>query len=112
MVGGILTQVANSTGQALPQLLAPGGCLFRRELVEFITRAWQQAYARSPRPDELTAARQFLTAQAERIGAEETDVPTVSQPQPCPSCLEPHRAAAYVDLCHALLNSTEFLFVD
>jgi len=53
-----------------------------------------------------------ISAQAEQIYAGETDVPTSSQPQPCPACLEPHKAAAYVDLCHALMNSTEFLFVD
>jgi hypothetical protein len=79
---------------------------------EFIQKAWLEAYSRRPTADELSAALQFLVAQAERIGAEEQNVPTASQPQPCPSCLEPHRAAAYVDLCHALLNSTEFLFVD
>jgi hypothetical protein len=79
---------------------------------EFVRRAWLEAYSRSPTSEELTAARDFLSAQAERIYSEEIDIPTSSQPQPCPSCLEPHKAAAYVDLCHALLNSTEFLFVD
>jgi hypothetical protein len=79
---------------------------------QFIRRAWLEAYSRSPTDDELTAARQFLASQAEQIYATETNIPTSSQPQPCPSCLEPHKAAAYVDLCHALMNSTEFLFVD
>ena len=51
-------------------------------------------------------------AQAERIFSQEIDVPTSSQPLPVPHCLTPHQAAAYVDLCHALMNSTEFLFVD
>jgi hypothetical protein len=79
---------------------------------QFIRRAWLEVYSRSPTDDELTAARQFLVSQAEQIYASETDIPTSSQPAPCPSCLEPHKAAAYVDLCHALMNSTEFLFVD
>src|SRR5207253_2119068 len=70
-----------------------------------ICQAWLQAYGRPPTDEELVAARQFLTAQAERIYADEADVPIPSQPQPCPSCLEPHKAAAYVDLCHALMNS-------
>jgi Protein of unknown function (DUF1549)/Protein of unknown function (DUF1553) len=80
--------------------------------VGLVRRAWLEVYSRPPTADELTAALQFLAAQAERIYAEETNIPTSSQPQPCPNCLEPHKAAAYVDLCHALLNSTEFLFVD
>jgi hypothetical protein len=79
---------------------------------EFVRTAWVEAYGRGPSGDELAAAKQFLATQAERIGAEEVNVPSASQPEPCPACLEPHRAAAYVDLCHALLNSTEFLFVD
>jgi hypothetical protein len=28
------------------------------------------------------------------------------------AALEPARAAAFVDLCHALLNANEFMFVD
>lgn len=79
---------------------------------QFIARAWLEALARPPTLEERLLARRFLQEQAERIYAYEGDVPTASQPQPMPLCLEPHRAAAYVDLCHALLNSTEFLFVD
>jgi hypothetical protein len=79
---------------------------------QFIRRAWLECYSREPSNEELAAARQFLVAQADQIYATEANVPTSSQPQPCPSCLEPHKGAAYVDLCHALLNSTEFLFVD
>jgi Protein of unknown function (DUF1549)/Protein of unknown function (DUF1553) len=77
-----------------------------------IRQAWLEAYGRSPTDDEFNSARQFLMMQADRIYTDESNVPTSSQPQPCPSCLEPQKAAAYVDLCHALMNSTEFLFVD
>jgi hypothetical protein len=79
---------------------------------QFIHRAWLEAYSRLPTDEELASSRQFLVAQSEQIYASETNVPTSSQPEPCPSCLEPHKAAAYVDLCHALMNSTELLFVD
>jgi uncharacterized protein DUF1549/uncharacterized protein DUF1553 len=79
---------------------------------QFIRRAWLEAYSRAPTDDELSTARQFLASQADQIYTAESDIPTSSQPQPCPNCLEPHKAAAYVDLCHALLNSTEFLFID
>jgi len=67
---------------------------------------------RLPTEEELASSRQFLAAQSEQIYAAEANVPTPSQPEPCPNCLEPHKAAAYVDLCHALMNSTELLFVD
>jgi hypothetical protein len=80
--------------------------------VQFVRRAWIEAYGRPPSPDELSAGRQFLMNQSERIYELETIVPAGSQPQPLPSCLEPHRAAAYVDFCHALMNSTEFVFID
>jgi hypothetical protein len=79
---------------------------------QFVRRAWLEAYSRLPTDDEFASARKFLATQADQIYADETNIPTSSQPQPCPSCLEPHKAAAYVDLCHALMNSTEFLFVD
>jgi hypothetical protein len=77
-----------------------------------VRRAWLEVYGREPTADEQTSSRQFLAAQAEQIFSAGADIPTSSQPQPCPPCLEPHKAAAYVDFCHALMNSTEFLFVD
>ena len=79
---------------------------------QLVRRACLEVYSRLPTNEELAGARQFLTSQAELIYAAETNIPTSSQPQPCPRCLEPNKAAAYVDLCHALMNSTEFLFVD
>jgi hypothetical protein len=79
---------------------------------ELVHQAWYEALARPPTREELSLACQFLKEQAQRIYDQERDVPTASQPEPSPPCLEPHRAAAYVDLCHALLNATEFLFVD
>jgi hypothetical protein len=78
----------------------------------FIRQAWYEALGRPPTSAEASLAQRFLQEQAQRIYEQEPDVPTASQPEPMPPCLEPHRAAAYVDLCHALLNATEFLFVD
>jgi hypothetical protein len=77
-----------------------------------IRRAWLEVYSRPPSDDEITLARSFLDDQADRVYDLERSVPGASLPEPCPSCLEPHYAAAYVDLCHALLNSSEFVFVD
>jgi len=78
---------------------------------QFVCRAWLEAYCRQPTAAELAAARKFLVDQAERIAAADHVVGT-SLPQPCPSCLPPPQAAALVDLCHALMNSNEFLYRD
>jgi hypothetical protein len=79
---------------------------------QLVRRAWLEVYSREPTADEIAGARQFLGTQAEQVYAGEMNIPTQSQPQPCPHCLEPSKGAAYVDFCHALMNSTEFLFVD
>jgi hypothetical protein len=79
---------------------------------QLVRRAWREAYGRTATNDEVTLARKFLARQAKSIYDHETDVPTRSLPDPAPSCLEPNYAAAYVDFCHALLNSSEFLFID
>jgi hypothetical protein len=77
-----------------------------------IKTAWLEAYGREPSKDEIESAQAFLRDQAERLYHHEKELPAYALPEPCPSCLEPRYAGAYVDLCHALLNSTEFLFVD
>lgn len=78
---------------------------------QLIRRAWIDAYSRPPEAGELSLALQFLHDQSERVH-DGISAPAASLPEPCPSCLEPRYAAAYVDLCHALLNSSEFVFVD
>lgn len=77
-----------------------------------IKTAWFEAYGRAPSDDETELARQFLRSQAARIYDHDQNLPSTSLPEPLPSCLEPHYGGAYVDLCHGLLNSSEFLFVD
>jgi hypothetical protein len=57
-----------------------------------VSRAYREAFAREPSPDELAAAEMFLTAQGVRHG-DDMD-------------------AAWADYCHALFNLKEFLFLD
>jgi hypothetical protein len=78
----------------------------------FIKAAWLQAYGREASQEEIDLSREFLATQAERIYEHDKNLSTIAIPQPCPSCLEPQYAGALVDMCHALLNSSEFLFVD
>lgn len=79
---------------------------------ELISTAFREAYSRDPSPDELASSEKFLDAQTQRVYENESRMTDSTLPEPMPGCLEPHRATAYVDFCHALLNSSEFLWID
>ena len=74
---------------------------------------YELAFGRLPDQDEAAAAVAFLERQAGMIaahgGAEQQDLQPIPEPI---AAMKFEHAAAYVDLCHALLNSNEFLFVD
>ena len=78
----------------------------------FIRRAYLEIFGREPTAEEITAACEFFRDQANRIVMHETDTPEDSLPIPAPHCLESHHAGARVDFCHALMNASEFLFVE
>ena len=61
--------------------------------------AWRRAYGRSPTTEELDAAAAFLAEQTARAAGPDRDAAGAAQ-------------AAWVDFCHALLNSNEFLYVE
>jgi hypothetical protein len=67
-----------------------------------VVRAWQLAYSRVPTRDELVSASEFLTNQRQYLRA---------HPQHCSSGRSPE-TQALANLCHALLSSNEFLYVD
>jgi len=62
---------------------------------EQVAQAWRLALARDPRPAELTAALAHLEKQKKAFAA---------RPDPA--------ADALASLCHVLLNTNEFLYVD
>jgi hypothetical protein len=78
----------------------------------FVQRAYMEIYSRLPNETELTAALGFIREQATSILESESGTPEDSLPLPMPHCLESNEAGARVDFCHALMNSSEFLFVD
>jgi len=78
---------------------------------ELIAAAYREAYGRPASVDEIAAAEAFVAEQARRIEAAGTFGPALL-PDPAPTEMAPATAAAIVDLCHAILNSTEFLYVD
>jgi hypothetical protein len=59
-----------------------------------VDRAWKIAYSRLPSDAERASAVEFLNRQMEILGGEQS------------------RQAALVDLCHMLLNSNEFVYVN
>jgi hypothetical protein len=63
-----------------------------------VDRAWRFVYARAATPDERKEALAFLDHQSAMLGAR--------MPR------EDARKAALTDLCHMLVNSNEFLYVN
>jgi hypothetical protein len=73
-----------------------------------IRAAYLTAFGREPTADEVAAADQFLDRQGKVAGTPPRD----GLPEPLPAGVEPARAAAVVDFCHALMNTAEFLYVE
>ncbi|WP_169976556.1 PSD1 and planctomycete cytochrome C domain-containing protein [Tautonia rosea] len=67
-------------------------------MAQMIAYAWSLAYQRSISPEELQLAREFVTAQRAAIHPEQAE----SGPE----------RAVLANLCHQLLSSNEFLYVD
>ena len=90
-----------------------------------VAQAYRRVFARAPDADELQSALDFLerqTAQLQAAGREPASLalpvlPRGSQrdslsPDSLPPNIDPHNAAALVDFCLALLNSSEAVCVD
>jgi hypothetical protein len=77
-----------------------------------IDRAYRLALSRVPNADERAAVLDFLgkqaTLHAGRLARQEKPL----LPAGLSSGIDPARAAAFVDFCHTLLNSNEFLYVN
>jgi hypothetical protein len=82
-----------------------------KDRTRFITAAYRQAFGRRPLGGELADADQFLSEQSRMIDASEALEQSLL-PEPMPREMRPAEAAATVDFCHALMNASEFLFVD
>ncbi len=82
------------------------------DLATLVRQAYVLAYSREPRPEETTAALQFLELQSHVVEPRQSANEPLLLPSPFPKFLDPARGAALVDFCHALFNSNEFLYVD
>ena len=73
-----------------------------------VGRAWQITVGRTASSREIQAAMKFVAAQQQIIADSDTTRAGESVHTPTDSDTE----AAFTDLCHALLNANEFLFVE
>jgi hypothetical protein len=67
-----------------------------------VARAWQLAYSRPPSREELESACRFLTNQRYHLRLHPQNIAAGRSPE----------SQALANLCHALLSSNEFLYVD
>jgi hypothetical protein len=79
---------------------------------KLVREAYHEAYGRLPSENELQAAEQFIDEQAEVITKDGAKIDSEELPNRLPKQVSPAKAAAIVDLCHAILCSNELLFID
>jgi uncharacterized protein DUF1553/uncharacterized protein DUF1549 len=77
-----------------------------------VRAAYEDAFGREAREDEVKTAETFMETQSAEIAAEATPPDEKQLPIPATVALDRAKAAAVVDFCHALLCSNEFLYVD
>jgi len=77
-----------------------------------IATAYRLALARDPTADEISATEEFLRQQSEIVERRIANEEEVAQPSETVEGFAEQQAAAWVDLCHLLLNSNEFLYID
>ncbi|MFN0197505.1 MAG: PSD1 and planctomycete cytochrome C domain-containing protein [Planctomycetaceae bacterium] len=81
---------------------------------EVVDQAYRLAFGHPPVAESVRSAIEFLKEQSERIRQERTINSAPKSDEQNTSVAEdidPHRAAL-IDFCHAILNSSEFLYVD
>lgn len=77
-----------------------------------IDRAYSLAFSRAPNADERRAVLQFLDKQSGVIAGRLEQNEKVLLPDHLPQGMAPAKAAAFVDFCHSLMSSNEFLYIN
>jgi hypothetical protein len=77
-----------------------------------IERAYRLVFSRAPKPEESNSILNFLNQQSGLIAERLAKSDKVPMPDAVPAGMPPARAAAFVDLCHTLLNSNEFIYMN
>ena len=79
---------------------------------DWITKAYLLAYSRQPDLSESSIAEAFLNKQSALIKTRIAEQKKAAVPTNLPTGIDPATAAAFVDFCHVLLNSNEFVYVN
>jgi len=79
---------------------------------QLIQQAYLLGLGRRPDANEAKTMQEFLKRQMDLCRERERAKQPLLTPLPPEEDVEPAFAAAVVDLCHAILNLNEFLFVD
>ena len=82
-----------------------------KEVSAWLTGLYRRAIGREPRADELKTMREFLKVQAEDAHARILAGQSLGLPKALPSGADPAMLAALADVCLAVLNSNEFVYV-
>lgn len=82
------------------------------DLSPLVENAYLLAYGRRPERDEVEAALTFASQQRQLLQTRLDAGEKVNAPIPKHEQIDPAQAAAVVDLCHVLLNTNEFLYLD
>ncbi|MFN3324591.1 MAG: DUF1549 and DUF1553 domain-containing protein [Bryobacteraceae bacterium] len=77
-----------------------------------IDRVYKLAYSRAANEEERRLALEFLDRHSPILAARMANGESVPVPDALPEGADRVRAAALVDLCHAVLNSNEFLYIN
>ncbi|HMC11118.1 MAG TPA: DUF1553 domain-containing protein, partial [Pirellulaceae bacterium] len=77
-----------------------------------IDRLYLIALSRRPTAAEAATLEKFLAQQRDRLSVEARPRDQLALPTPCSDNADPYSGAALVDACLAILNSSEFIYVD
>jgi hypothetical protein len=77
-----------------------------------IDRAYRLAFSRSPKPEERQTVSRFLDQQSALVASRIQHNEKVLVPSKLPEGMDPAKAAAFVDFCHSLMSSNEFLYIN
>jgi hypothetical protein len=83
-----------------------------RDQAAQIEFCYRRTLGRTPTTVELEQASRFLDAQAELLAAGGRAPTDLALPVPCSDGEDPYAAASLTDLCLALLNLNEFIYLD
>jgi hypothetical protein len=75
-----------------------------------VDRAYRLALSRPPAAAEREAVLDFLDRQSSLLAGALARNEKPPMPEALPAGMQPARAAAFVDFCHVLMNSNEFLY--